>query len=58
MRVPGTRPSGPGTDQGCQSGWEDGVLSLQASWTHEEGLPSETRIPGFWDNTVTVSGRT
>ena len=34
------------------------MLSLPASWTHEEGLPPETRIPGFWDSTVPVSGRT
>ena len=34
------------------------MLSLPAAWTHEEGLPPETGIPGFWDNTVLVSGRT
>ena len=34
------------------------MLSLPATWTHEEGLPPETGIPGFWDNTVLVSGRT
>ena len=58
MRVPGLRPSGPGTDQGCRSGWADGVLSLPAAWTHEEGLPPETRIPGFPNSTVPVSDRT
>ena len=58
MRVPGSRPSGPGTDQGCRSGWVDGVLSLPAPWTHEEGLPPETGILGFWDDAVPVSGRT
>ena len=58
MRVPGSRPSGPGTDQGCQSGWADGVLPLPAARTHEEGLPPKTRIPGFWDSAVLVSSRT
>ena len=40
------------TDQGCQSGWADGVLPLPAARTYEEGLPSETGIPGFRDSTV------
>ena len=26
--------------------------------TYEEGLPPKTRIPGFWDSTVPISGRT
>ena len=47
MRVPGPRPSGPGTDKSCQSGWADGVLPLPAARTYEEGLPLETGIPGF-----------
>ena len=34
------------------------MLPLLATWTHEEGLPSETGIPGFWDITVPVSSRT
>ena len=34
------------------------MLKLSASWTHEEGLPPETGIPGFWDSTVPVSNRT
>ena len=34
------------------------MLPLSAAWTHEEGLPLETRIPGFWDSTVPVSSRT
>ena len=34
------------------------MLPLSAAWTHEEGLPLETRIPGFWDNTVPVNSRT
>ena len=34
------------------------MLSLPAAWTHEEGLSLETEIPGFWDNTVPVGGRT
>ena len=58
MRVPESRPSGPGTDQSFQSGWEDGVLPLPAAQTYEEGLPPETGILGFWGNTVPVSGRT
>ena len=45
-------------DQSCQSGWADGVLPLPAARTHEEGLPPETGILGFWDSTVPVSGRT
>ena len=34
------------------------MLPLSTAWTHEEGLPPETRILGFWDNTVPVSSRT
>ena len=34
------------------------MLPLPAAWTHEEGLPPETGIPGFWDNTVPISSRT
>ena len=44
-------------DQSFQSGWANGVLPLPAARTYEEGLPSETGISGFWDNTVQVSGR-
>ena len=58
MRVSESWPSGPGTDQSCQSGWADGVLPLPAARTYEEGLPPKTGIPGFWDSTVPVSGRT
>ena len=58
MRVPESRPSGPGTDESCRSGGTDGVLPLSAAWTHEEGLPPETGIPGFWDSIVPVSSRT
>ena len=58
MRVPGPRPSRPGADESCRSGEADGMLSLPAVLTHEEGLSSETGILGFWDNTVPISGRT
>ena len=58
MRVPESRPSGPGTDESYRSGGADGVLPLSAAWTHEEGLPPETRILGFRDSAVLVSGRT
>ena len=58
QRVSESRPSGPGTDESCASGGTDGVLPLSAAWTHEEGLPPETGIPGFWDSTVPVSRRT
>ena len=34
------------------------MLPLSAAWTHKEGLPLETGIPGFWDSTVLVSSRT
>ena len=57
MRAPESRPSWPGSDESFRSGGADGVLSLLAAWTHEEGLPPETGIPGFWDNTVPISGR-
>ena len=57
MRVPESRPSRPRTDESCRSGWADGVLPLLATWTHEEGLPPETGIPGFRDSTVRVDGR-
>ena len=58
MRVPESRPSGPGTDESCRLGGTDGVLPLSTAWTHEEGLLPETGIPGFWDNTIPVSSRT
>ena len=28
------------------------MLPLSAVWTHKEGLPPETGIPGFWDSIV------
>ena len=34
------------------------MLPLPAAWTHEEGLPPEIGIPGFWDSTVSISSRT
>ena len=58
MRVPESRPSRPGTDESCRSGGTEGVLPLSTAWTHETGLPPETRIPGFSDITVPVSSRT
>ena len=58
MRVPESRPSGPGKNESCRSGGTDGVLPLSGAWTHEEGLPLETGIPGFWDSTVPISSRT
>ena len=57
MRVPESRPSGPGTDESCRSGGTDGVLPLSAAWTHETRLPPETWIPRFWDSTVLVSSK-
>ena len=54
MWVPESRPSGPGIDQGCQSGWVDGVLPLSATRTYEEGLPLETGIPWVQDNAVPI----
>ena len=33
------------------------MLPLSAAWTHEEGLPPEIGIPGFWDSIVPVSSR-
>ena len=56
MWVPESRPSGPGTDQGFQLGWADGVLPLPATRTYEEGLPLETRISRFRDSVVPISG--
>ena len=67
MRISESRPSGPETDESCrlgrtdescQSGGTDCVLPLSAAWTHEMGLPPEAGVPGFWDSTVPVSGRT
>ena len=58
MRVPESRPSELGTDESCLSGGADGMLPLSVAWTHEDGLPPETRISGFWDNTALVSSRT
>ena len=34
------------------------MLPLSTAWTQEKGLPPETEIPEFWDNTVPVSSRT
>ena len=34
------------------------MLPLLAARTHEEGLLLEIGIPGFWDSTVPISGRT
>ena len=34
------------------------MLPLSAAWTHEEGLPTKTGIPGFWDSIVPVNSRT
>ena len=34
------------------------MLPLSAAWTHEEGLPPEIGILGFWDSTVPISSRT
>ena len=34
------------------------MLPLPVAWTHEEGLPPETGIPGFRDSAVSVNGRT
>ena len=58
MRVSESWPSEPRTDESCRSGRANGVQPLSAAWTHEEGLPPETGIPGFRDSTVPVSGRT
>ena len=44
--------------ESCRSGGVDGVLPLPAAWTHEEGFPSKTGIPGFRDSIVLVGGRT
>ena len=33
------------------------MLPLSAAWTHEEGLPLETRILVFWDIIIPVSSR-
>ena len=43
--VPRSRPSGPGIDQSCRSGWADAVLPLPAARTYEEGLPPKIGIP-------------
>ena len=44
---PRVAPFGLGTYESCRSGGTDGVLPLSTAWTHDEGLPSETGIPGF-----------
>ena len=46
---------GPGTNQGCQSGWADGELPLPATRTYEEGFPLETGILRFRDSAVPIS---
>ena len=50
----GPRPLGPRLDQGFQSVRTDDMLFLPSAWTYEAGLPSETRILGFWDNVIPV----
>ena len=32
------------------------MFSLPSAWTYKAGLPSEVRIPRFWDDTVPVIG--
>ena len=34
------------------------MLFLPTAWACEMGLPPEIGIPGFWDSTVPVNGRT
>ena len=34
------------------------MFPLPAARTYEEGLPSEARIPRFWDSAIPISGRT
>ena len=34
------------------------MLPLSAVWTHEEGLPLETGISGFWESTIPFNSRT
>ena len=34
------------------------MLPLPAAQTYKEGLPPETGIPGFWDSTIPINGRT
>ena len=34
------------------------MFPLPAARTYEEGLPLETGIPGFWNSSVPVNGRT
>ena len=34
------------------------MLPLSAARTHEDGMPPEAGIPGFWGSTVLVSSRT
>ena len=58
MKVPESRAFEPRTDKSFRSGWADSVLLLPAARTFEEGLPPEIGIPGFWDSTVPISGRT
>ena len=44
-----------GKGQGCQSCRKNGMFSLQAAWTYEEGFPLETRIPEFKDSAVPIN---
>ena len=34
------------------------MLFMPTAWACETGLPLDIGIPGFWDSTVPVSGRT
>ena len=55
----GTRPrlSGPRPSQGFWPDKADDMLPLPSARTYEAVLPSEARIPGFWDSAVpTISG--
>ena len=52
------RPFGPETGQGYQSGRTDSMFPFPTPRTYEEGLPPETRIPGFKDRAVLVSCET
>ena len=48
------RLSRPRPDQGFQSVRTDDMFPFPSAQTCEVGLPSEARIPRFWDNVVLV----
>ena len=54
----GLKLSEPRPWKGNEPDKVDDLFLLPSTWTYEEGLPTEARIPGFWDATVPIISAT